>query len=182
MLAIIPMVRFGQSQTTWTCTLHNADSDLMHHQYRLSVLQWNPGPARKNPTQILAADCGRFILQEASDHKSRTSSSRTQAAQTLPSRSTGTHLSLMLQSSSLPRLPQARTRGVWQLLWFGDLCAIISFGTPTVTLCSTHSHNAVAKKRDAFIDLLQRLHDHMVQHNVDFIGGDFNMSAFSIAR
>ena len=46
-------------------------SDLMHHQYCLSVLQWNPGPARRNHTNIIAAACGRFhavILQEASDH------------------------------------------------------------------------------------------------------------------
>ena len=42
-------------------------------------------------------------------------------------------------------------------------------GTPTV----------VAKKRDAFTELLQFLHAKMLQHNVDFIGGDFNMSAFS---
>ena len=28
-------------------------------------------------------------------------------------------------------------------------------------------------------DLLQRLHGYMREHNVDFIGGDFNMSAFS---
>ena len=42
----------------------------MHHQYRLSILQWNPGPARRNPTQIVAATCGSFhavIPQEASD-------------------------------------------------------------------------------------------------------------------
>ena len=35
------------------------------------VCKWNPGPARKNPTQILPAACGRFhavILQEAGDH------------------------------------------------------------------------------------------------------------------
>ena len=43
----------------------------MHHQYWLSVLQWNPGPARKNDTQIIPAGCGRFhavILQVAGDH------------------------------------------------------------------------------------------------------------------
>ena len=37
----------------------------------LFVLLWNPGPARRNPTNIIAATCGRFhavILQEASDH------------------------------------------------------------------------------------------------------------------
>ena len=37
----------------------------------------------------------------------------------------------------------------------------------------------MAKKRDASTDLLQRLHGYMREHNVDFIGGDFNMSAFS---
>ena len=34
-------------------------------------------------------------------------------------------------------------------------------------------------KRDASTELLQRLHGHMKQHNVDFIGGDFNMSVLS---
>ena len=53
----------------WACD--TADSDPMHHQYRLSVLQWNPRLARRNPTNIIAAACGRFcavILQEASDY------------------------------------------------------------------------------------------------------------------
>ena len=43
----------------------------MHHQFRLSLLQWNPGLARRNPTNIVSAACGKFhavILQEASDH------------------------------------------------------------------------------------------------------------------
>ena len=31
-------------------------------------------------------------------------------------------------------------------------------GTPTVTFCSVHIHNVVAKKRDASTELLQRLH------------------------
>ena len=51
--------------------LDTADSDLMHHQFRLSLQQWNPGPARKHPTNIVSAACGKFhagILQEASDH------------------------------------------------------------------------------------------------------------------
>ena len=39
--------------------------------FRLSLLQWNQGPARRNPSNIVSAACGRFhavILQEASDH------------------------------------------------------------------------------------------------------------------
>ena len=50
--------------------------------------------------------------------------------------------------------------------------------SPTATFCSVHIHNVVAKKRDASTDLLRRLHAHMLQHNVDFIGCDFNTSAF----
>ena len=57
-------------------------------------------------------------------------------------------------------------------------CTSLS-GSPTVTFCSVHVRNKVAKKRDVSTSLLQRLYAHMVQHNVDFIGGDFNMSAFS---
>ena len=52
-------------------------------------------------------------------------------------------------------------------------------GTPTVTFFSVHIHNVVAQKRNASTDLLLRLHGYMKQHKVDFIGGDFNMSAFS---
>ena len=37
----------------------------------------------------------------------------------------------------------------------------------------------MAKKRDASTELLQRLHGFMKQHNVDFIGSDFIMSALS---
>ena len=61
----------------------------------------------------------------------------------------------------------------------GLLCRPSLSGTPTVTFCSVHIHNVAAKKRDASTDLLQRLHGYMQQHNVDFIGGDFNMSALS---
>ena len=35
------------------------------------------------------------------------------------------------------------------------------------------------KKSDASTELLQRLHGYMREQNVDFIGGDFNMIAFS---
>ena len=65
------MVKFGQAKLDGHGYIDTADRDLMHHQYRLSVLQWNPGPARRNPTNIVSAACGKFhavILQEASDH------------------------------------------------------------------------------------------------------------------
>ena len=52
-------------------------------------------------------------------------------------------------------------------------------GTLTVTFCIVHIHHVVDKKRDASTVVLRRLHRYMQQHNVDFIGGGFNMSAFS---
>ena len=52
-------------------------------------------------------------------------------------------------------------------------------GAPTVTFCSVHIHNVVVKKRDASTELIQRLYGYMKQHNVDFIGSDFNTSASS---
>ena len=68
---VLPMVKFGQTKPDGLGRIDTADSDLVHHQFRLSVLQWNPGPARRNTTNIIATACGRFhavILQEASDH------------------------------------------------------------------------------------------------------------------
>ena len=68
---VLPSVHFGQSKPEGHGGIDTADSDLMHHQFRFSLLQWNPGPARRNPTNIVSAPCGKFhavILQEASDH------------------------------------------------------------------------------------------------------------------
>ena len=68
---VLPMLNFGHSKTCGPRPVATADSDIMHHQFRLSLLQWNPGPARRNPTNIVSAACGKFhavILQEASDH------------------------------------------------------------------------------------------------------------------
>ena len=68
---VLFMVKFGQFKPDGLGHIDTADSDFMHHQYRLSVLQWNPGPARRKPTNIIAAACGEFhavILQEPSDH------------------------------------------------------------------------------------------------------------------
>ena len=53
---VLPVVRFGLPKPAGLGFLHNADSDFMHHQFRLCVLLWNPGPARRNPTQIFAGN------------------------------------------------------------------------------------------------------------------------------
>ena len=57
---VLPLVHFGQSKPDGHTGLDTADSDLMHHQFRLSLLQWNPGPARKYPSRIVSAACGKF--------------------------------------------------------------------------------------------------------------------------
>ena len=91
-------------------------SDLTHHQYRLSVLQWNPGPARKNDTQIIPAACGRFhavILQEAVGRVPHISENFYTYIDvtTSPSCSTRTRSFRAPRSSPLPKPPQAKTPG-----------------------------------------------------------------------
>ena len=54
---VLPMVKFGQPKSDRLGHIDTVDSDLMHHQFRLSLLQWNPGPARRNPTNIVSAAC-----------------------------------------------------------------------------------------------------------------------------
>ena len=153
--------------------IDTADSDLMHHQFRLSLLQWNPGPARRNPTNIVSAACGRFhavILQEAAI-----------VSLTSPI--------ILLNKDTFEPDPvvfafkeDSTSKGTWGMVLLivrGLLRRRSLSGKPTVTFCSVHIHNVAAKKRDASTDLLQRLHGYKKQHIVDFIGGDFNMSAFS---
>ena len=53
--SVLPMSRLAEPKSSWQGSLVDSVSDLVHHQYRLSVLQWNPGPGRKNPPQILPA-------------------------------------------------------------------------------------------------------------------------------
>ena len=182
---VLPMVKFGQSKPDGLGYVDTADSDLMHHQYRLSILQWNPGPARRHPTNIIAAACGKFhavILQEASDHVPHISDQ-------FIAYTGNTDLAILLNKDTFEPDPMvfafkedSTSKGTWGMVLLivrGLLRRPSLSGTPTVTFCSVHNHNVVAKKRGASTDLLRRLHGYMKQHNVDFIGGDFNMSAFS---
>ena len=151
----------------------------------VSVLQWNPGRARRNPTKIIAAACGRFhavILQEASDHVPNISDQ-------FLAHTGNTDLAILLNKDTFEPNPlvlvfqeSSTSKSTWSmvLLIVRALLRRPSLaGTPTVTFCSVNIHNVLAKKRDASTELLQRLHGHMKQHNVDFIGSDFNMSALS---
>ena len=157
----------------------------MHHQFRLSLLQWNPGPARRNPTNIVSAACGKFhavIIQEASDHVPHISDQ-------FMAYTGNTDLAILLNKDTFEPDPivltfkaDSTSKGTWCMILLivrGLLRRPSLSGSPSVTFCSVHIHNVVAKKRDASTELLQRLHGYMREHNVDFIGGDFNMSAFS---
>ena len=181
--AILPMVNFGQPKSNGPGPIATADSDLMHHQFRLSLQQWNPGPARRNPSNIVSAACGRFhavILQEASDHVPHISNY-------FRAYTDNTDLAILLNNHTFEPDPTVLTfkadstsKNTWGMILLIVLLRRPSLtGSPTVTFCSAHIHNVVAKKRDASTDLLQFLHAKMREHNVDFIGGDFNMSAFS---
>ena len=177
------MVKLGQSKPDGLGRIDTADSDLMHHQCRLSVLQWNPGPARRNPTNTIAAACGRLhavILQEASDHVPHISDQFIAH--------TG-DLAILLNKDTFEPDPMVlafrenfTSKGTWGMVLLSVRALLRRRslpGTPTVTFCSVHIHHVFGKKRDTSTELLQRLHGYMKQHNVDFIGGDFNMSAFS---
>ena len=182
---VLPLVHFGQSKPDGHTGLDTADSDLMHHQFRLSLLQWNPGQARKYPSHIVSAACGKFhavILQEASDHVPH-------IFDQFMAFTDNTDLAILLNKDTFEPDPivnsfkaDSTSKGTWGMILLivrGFLRRPSITGSPTVTFCSVHIHNVVAKKRDASTDLLQRLHGYMREHNVDFIGGDFNMSAFS---
>ena len=182
---VLPLVHFGQSKPDGHTGPDTADSDLMHHQFRLSLLQWNPGPARKYPSHIVSAACGKFhavILQEASDHVPHISD-------LLMAFTDNTDLAILLNKDTFEPDPKVNSfkadspsKGTWGMILLivrGFLKRPCITGSPTVTFCSVHIHNVVAKKRDASTDLLQRLHGYKREYNVDFIGGDFNTSAFS---
>ena len=181
---VLSMVKFGQAKPDGLGHIDTADGDIMHHQYRLSVLQWNRGPARRNPTNIIAATCGRshaVKLQEASDHVPHITDQflRTLATRTSPSCSTRIPLSQILRFTPSKEASTSKDTWAWFYSSFEAFCVAPLSGTPTVTFCSVHINNVVAKKRDASNNHPRRLHGYMQQYNVDFIGTDFNMSAFS---
>ena len=180
---VLPMVKFGQPKSDRLGHIDTVDSDLMHHQFRLSLLQWNPGPARRNPTNIVSAACGKFhavILQEASDHVPHISDQFRAYTDNMD-------LAILLNKDTFEPDPivlkfkaDSTSKSSWGMVLLivrGLLRRPSLSSSPTVTFCSVHIHNVVAKKRDASTELLQFLHAKMLEHNVDFIGGHFNMSA-----
>ena len=137
---LLPMVKFGQAKPVGLGRIDTADSD---HQYRLSVLQWNPGPARRNPTNIIAAACGRFhavLLQAASDDLPHISdhfiayTGNTDLAILLNKDTLSLTLWCLLQG----KLHKQRYLGYDLLIVRGPPRRPSLSGTPTVTFCSVH--------------------------------------------
>ena len=145
---VLSMVRFGQAKPDGLGHIDTADSDFMHHQYRLSVLQWNPGPSRRNPTNIITATCGRFhavILQEASDHVPHITDQ-------FIAYTGNTDLAIVLNKDTFEPDPVVfayNEEGTWCMILLivrGLLRRPSLSGTPTVTSCCVHIHNVVAKR------------------------------------
>ena len=149
---VLPLVHFGQSKPEGHTGLDTADSDLMHHQFRLSLPQWNPGPARKYPSNIVSAACGKFhavILQEASDHVPHISDQ-------FMAFTDNTDLAILLNKDTFEPDPivnsfkaDSMSKGSWGMILLivrGFLRRPSITGSPTVTFCSVHIHNVVAKK------------------------------------
>ena len=55
-LVRVPCLDLVPPSLPWDISLTNSVSDHVHSHYRLSVLQWNPGPARRRPTRILTCN------------------------------------------------------------------------------------------------------------------------------
>ena len=127
-----PLSNLGNPNLMGTVTFDTVDSDLMHHQYRLSVLQWNPGPARRHPTNSIAAACGKFhavILQEASDHVPHISDQ-------FIAHIGNTDLAFLLNKDTFEpdptvlafrRAPQAKVLGAWFYSSFEHCCDALHF-------------------------------------------------------
>ena len=110
-------------------------------------------------------------------HTSRISSIRTR---------TGKNLAILLNKDTFlpiavkyPIIEESTSKNTWSLtvlVFCGHLRRPPTSAPKTVTVCSVHLHNVVAKKRDAATSLLQRLYARVKLLDVDFVGGDFNMA------
>ena len=167
-----PIATFGKSKPEFHGPLSDAKSDLLHAQYRLSLLHWNAGAARRQAPQLVTAMCGAFnavLLQEAHDHVSHISDQFI-----LLNKDT-----FLPDAVKYPIIEESTSKTTWglkALVICGHLRRPPAGASKTVTFCTVHLHNVVAEKRDAATSLLQRLYAHMKRLEVDFVGGDCNMA------
>ena len=120
---VLPLTTFGKSKPCHEGAMTDEVSDLLHAQYRLSLLQWNAGTARRQPTQLVTAMCGAFnvvLLQEAADHVPHVSdqfNTYTRTGTTWPSCSTRTRSFRTRSSTRSVKNQQARPHGVSRPWW-----------------------------------------------------------------
>ena len=149
----------------------------MHHQFRLpfcnEIQAQRAGiPLRSQPPladDFTQSSCRKPVTTSLT---SPTSSLRTLATRTSPSCSTRTPLSPILRSSPLMKPQPAKIHEVWSHSSFEPSASPFSLRHP-------YGHVLLYAHPQCRGQETTRLQGYMHQHNVDFIGGDFNMSAFS---
>ena len=180
---VLPLTAFGNPKPSFEWCMTDAVSDLLHARYWLSILQWNAGAARRQPTRLVTAMCGAFdavLLQEARDYVQHISDQ-------FKVYTDDDDLAMLLNRDTFlpdavknPTMEESTSTTTW---WLKALvvCGHLRrppVGSPkTITLCTVHLHNVVAKKRDAATSLPQRFYAHMKLLEVDFVGGDFDRAA-----
>ena len=163
---VLPLTTPGKPKPSFDWCMTDAVSDLLHAQYRLSILLWNAGAARRQPTQLSTVMCGAFnavLLQEARGHVQHISDqfqvyTDDEDLAILLNRDT-----FLPDSVKYPIIEESTRKTTWSLKAL-VVCGHLRrppVGAPkTVTFCSVHLNNMVAKKRDAATSLFQRLRAH----------------------
>ena len=140
------------------------DSDLMHHQYRLSIfcsgtqVQHTEPPPRLLQPLVDVFTKLSYKKPVTTCSTSRITLSRTQSTRTSPSCSTKTLLRRTLRSMPFRKLHPVG--GPWFDSWFVDFCGALPFPVLPQSRSAPHPQCCC-------------------QETWDFSGGDFNMSAFS---
>ena len=149
---VIPLTTFGKSKPCFEGAMTDDVSDLLHAHYRLSLLQWNAGAARRLPARLATAMCGAFnavLLQEAQDHVSHISDQFNTYSDD------GDLVILLNKDTFLPDAvkypiieePTSKTTwGLKALVICGHLRRPPVGAPKTVTFCTVNLHNVVAKK------------------------------------
>ena len=120
---VLPMVKFGQSKPDGHGHIDTADSDLVHHQCRLSLLQWNQARRAKillTSSRLPVGSSMRLFYRRPviMFRTSLISSLRTLATRTSLSCSTIIPLSLTLLFSHSRLTLRAKVPGVWSCSLF----------------------------------------------------------------
>ena len=123
----------------------------MHHQHRLSLslLQWNPEPARRNPTTTTCGLLHAVIVQEASDHVPHITDQ-------FIAHIGDTDLAVLLNKDTVEPDPMvfafredSTSKGTWGMVYssFEACWDAFLFLAHRLShfVCSVHIHNVVAK-------------------------------------